>query len=166
MNAEVTEHKRGFSKFARDMRTPSSIPRREAYLFTWGVGYTMLAVAWTIYDSWWGVFFFVAGIFSILAAIYGTRKLTALAFSALSGTAVIHALSFFVSLIAVALPMQMSIMWIIVAMAHVIIAGWPVHCLDHSEDKIDIYDSESLTRTISEIQNRMRDLESLNNEKG
>ena len=148
--------------FIKMMRAPSLIPRRQAYLFTWGMGYSILAIAWLILDSWWGIFFFAAGFCSILAAIYMGPRLTALAFSLLSGTAAIHALSFFVNIIAVSLPMQMSVMWVVVAMAHVIVAGWPSQFLaTEATYGSSIYESDHLAETIKQIEEKMRHLESL-----
>lgn len=122
--------------FVRAMRHPSRVPRRDAYLFTWGVGYLLLAIYWLSDGFYWGTVFGFVGLLAIIAAITSSHSGKAFGFSFLAGTAILHAFSFiwpFPSL-EVSMPRPMIIIWFVIAMSHVIIAGWPIHCLEHSHD--------------------------------
>lgn len=75
----------------------------------------------------------MVGFVSLFGSMIKSQSLKATSFALLAGAAVLHAFNFlwafpFVSL---SLPRQMLIMWVVVAMSHVIVAGWPAHCLDH-----------------------------------
>lgn len=121
-------------RFVKLMRKPSSVPRRDAYLFTWGVGYIALAIAWLICGYFWGVIFIIVGLMTVISSISKSAGMKSVSFALLSGVATLHALNFIwpFPFLVVSMPKQMIVLWIVVALGHVVVAGWPTHCLQHA----------------------------------
>ena len=119
--------------FAKAMRSPSGVPRRDAYLFTWGAGYIVLALYWFAYGGYRGLSFMLVGLISFLASMLRSQYWKAISFALLAGAAVLHAFNFIWAFpfSELSMPRQMLVLWVIVALSHVIVAGWPAHCHEH-----------------------------------
>lgn len=122
--------------------TPSDLwtrlTRRDAYLITWGLAYvslgTMSAIAHPpLFPLWFGMFA-STGVVAVAAGVTRWPLVQSVGFTALAGAAAFRAIWHFLALVGLQpgevgpalvelLPMTV---WATVAVAQVIVAGWPL----------------------------------------
>jgi hypothetical protein len=107
--------------------------RRDAYLLTWGTAYVSLGIF--VYGAgglgdWWATGAFVlVGALAIVAGLTRWAPLVPLVFAGLSVVAVLAALHYIFAFFWRGQPRSLwaAVMWLAVAIAQVIVAGWPAN---------------------------------------
>lgn len=124
----------------RTFLVPEEMTRRDAYLGVWGIAFISLALTTNV-DSWsWLIVFFMSGSVAIAAAITRTPRMYVSAFTGLSFAAALRSgFHFFLTFTDEFLFLANAVMWAAVAVAQVVVAGWPL-----TEEEVGIRHGESV----------------------